>query len=116
MRAKGDGPEVAVDAQADRGEIGSEPLAAPGTIAPALRIERLRHVFGELVVLDGLGLTVAPGEIVALVGPSGCGKSTLLELAAGLAAQTDGVIETPVGSSPQQRLSLIHISEPTRPY
>ncbi|MFH8484086.1 ABC transporter ATP-binding protein [Streptomyces longisporoflavus] len=35
-------------------------------------------------VLEGLGLDVAPGEILTVVGPSGCGKSTLLRTLAGL--------------------------------
>jgi NitT/TauT family transport system ATP-binding protein len=38
----------------------------------------------ERVVLDGLSLEVAPGELVALVGPSGCGKTTILNAVAGL--------------------------------
>jgi ABC-type nitrate/sulfonate/bicarbonate transport system ATPase subunit len=49
-------------------------------------------------VLDGLSLTAAPGEMVALVGPSGCGKSTVLRLAAGLETPTAG--ELRIGSEP----------------
>lgn len=40
--------------------------------------------FGPRVVLDRVGLEVAPGEIVGLLGPSGSGKSTLLRVVAGL--------------------------------
>lgn len=53
-----------------------------------LDIRGLAHAFelkGErLPVLQRLDLSVAPGEMVALLGPSGCGKSTLLRLVAGL--------------------------------
>ncbi len=42
--------------------------------------------------LDGLTVSVRPGELVSVVGPSGCGKSTMLRLAAGLLEATSGTV------------------------
>jgi NitT/TauT family transport system ATP-binding protein len=46
----------------------------------------------HVVALDGIDLTIAPGEFVCIVGPSGCGKSTLLRILAGLDTQSSGTI------------------------
>jgi putative ABC transport system ATP-binding protein len=46
----------------------------------------------QITVLDGLNLTVADGEFVALMGPSGSGKSTLLNLIAGIDRPSAGRI------------------------
>jgi putative spermidine/putrescine transport system ATP-binding protein len=54
-----------------------------------VRLEELRRKYANTTALDGLTLTLAPGELVALLGPSGCGKTTALRLVAGL-EQADG--------------------------
>ena len=52
--------------------------------APAIVVEGLVKRFGRTSVLDGVDLTVAYGEFVAVTGPSGAGKSTLMHLLAAL--------------------------------
>lgn len=57
-----------------------------------LRAQGLRVAYGTNEVLRGLDLTVAPGEIVALLGLNGSGKSTTVKAIAGLVAPSGGSI------------------------
>lgn len=49
-----------------------------------LTLKGISKTFGAVKALDGLGVSIAPGEFVTVVGPSGCGKSTLFNIVAGL--------------------------------
>ncbi len=57
-----------------------------------LEIRDLQAAYGDIRVLDGVTLTVGPGEIVALLGPNGAGKSTLLNSIAGLLRPRAGAV------------------------
>ncbi len=57
-----------------------------------VRVINLQKHFGNLVVLDGINLTVAEGEVVCVIGPSGSGKSTFLRCINRLEDATGGQI------------------------
>jgi ABC-type polar amino acid transport system ATPase subunit len=57
-----------------------------------IELKGVRKCYGDHVVLDGIDLTIAPGQTVALIGPSGGGKSTLLRCLNGLCSFDSGTV------------------------
>jgi ABC transport system ATP-binding/permease protein len=64
---------------------------------PLLQLNDVSLTFGGNPVLDGVSLTVQPGERIALVGRNGSGKSTLMKLMAGLHDPDSGLRTIPAG-------------------
>ena len=52
----------------------------------------VHRIYGTTHALDGLTLSIAPGEMLALLGPSGCGKTTALRMLAGFDQPTRGSV------------------------
>jgi iron(III) transport system ATP-binding protein len=61
-------------------------------MTPVLEVANVTLAHGPTRVLDGVSLSIAPGEVVALSGPSGSGKTTLLRVLLGLTAPGMGTV------------------------
>lgn len=87
--------------ESNRSSNGATPARSPAGVATdetprphgvEIRIERVEKDFGDYPALRDVNLTVARGELVALLGPSGSGKTTLLRAIAGLSSPERGRI------------------------
>lgn len=67
------------------------PLPRPETGLSGERLSVYRSA-SDAPILQGVSLTVAPGEVLGIIGPSGSGKSTLVRLLTGIAAPSVGTV------------------------
>src|ERR1700687_532885 len=56
----------------------------------AIKTDNLTKRFGDLTAVDGLDLTVAPGELFGLIGSDGAGKTTIMRMLAGIMDPSSG--------------------------
>jgi ABC-2 type transport system ATP-binding protein len=74
---------------------------------PVIHIQKLAKTFGKVRALDGLDLTVRPGEVHGFLGPNGAGKSTTIRILLGLIRATGGRVEL-FGADPWREAAGLH--------
>ena len=73
-----------------------------------LELREVRKTFGNTAAVEGISLSILPGEVFTLLGPSGCGKSTTLRVVAGLEEPDAGevLLDGRLIASASRRFSL----------
>ncbi|WP_304111039.1 ABC transporter ATP-binding protein [Mycolicibacterium bacteremicum] len=73
----------------------------------AVEIRGLTKRFGRSTALDGLDLTVAPGDVTGFLGPNGAGKSTTIRVLLGLLRADSGTVRL-LGGDPWREAVALH--------
>src|SRR5437762_2392423 len=76
-------PATAVSPSPTSPVLNAEPIIAASDVSKR---------YGQTVAVDGLDLSIIPGEIFGILGPNGAGKTTTLEMLEGLRAPDQGVL------------------------
>ncbi len=89
-----DGPPPVADAAPAVPTPAVAPAALPNPAREAVRLRdvSVRYAGREVPALDGVDLTLAPGELLAVTGPSGAGKTTLGQVLLGIRAPDGGAV------------------------
>jgi len=101
---------------------GDQSSVRSSTAEPILVVENITKRFetpdGVLTAVEGVSLTVAPGEFLGVIGPSGCGKSTLFNVIGGLTGGYDGRVSVAgeTISGPHQSIGMVFQEESTFPW
>ncbi len=74
-------------------KAGSNPPVAAGVEDQLLATDKLVKEYRHRRVVNGVSITVAPGEIVGLLGPNGAGKTTTFNIVVGLIRPNNGAVQ-----------------------
>lgn len=81
------------------------------TTTKAVELRNVTKNYGSVRAVDGLSLSIEPGEVVAFLGPNGAGKTTTIDMMLGLAAPTTGSVSVfggaPAAAIAQGRISAV---------
>jgi len=100
-------------------------LGAPSLGPPPSALLDVRNITkrfatgdGEIVAVDDVSFSVAPGEFVSIIGPSGCGKSTLFNIIGGLTGDYAGsvTVEGATISGTHPAIGMVFQEESTFPW
>jgi NitT/TauT family transport system ATP-binding protein len=96
----------------------SGPEAAAAILAVDNITKRFETPEGAVIAVDGVSLSVAPGEFVGIIGPSGCGKSTLFNIIGGLLDGYEGTVKVAgdLVRGPHPAIGMIFQEESTFPW
>jgi NitT/TauT family transport system ATP-binding protein len=97
----------------------SRPAAVPDGILVVDNItKRFETPEGVVTAVEGVSLSVAPGEFLGVIGPSGCGKSTLFNIIGGLLDGYDGTVKVAgdLVRGPHPAIGMIFQEESTFPW
>lgn len=74
-------------------------------VARAVDMDGVVKRYGAVTAVDGVNLTIRPGEVVALLGPNGAGKTTTIDMLLGLSRPDSGRVSV-YGRAPQDAVAL----------
>jgi ABC-type multidrug transport system ATPase subunit len=88
---------------------GDQTMAQPSQAA--LELRDVHKHFGAVCAVDGISLSIQPGEIVAFLGPNGAGKTTTIDMMLGLSRPDSGSVAvfggTPASAIAHGRVSAV---------
>ena len=97
-------------------ESAERPFSMPSGAPPPVELLNLRKVYGEVVAVDDISLTLEAGKVTALLGGNGAGKTTTIAMLLGLVVPTSGEVRVLGADMLTERQTVLHRINFESPY